>query len=89
MQDRGPVPADDSPWVGISDVAERLGFPPVTIWRLVKAGDLPMVQAGAAYRLPRQFMEDAYAHVMAGGQVVLSEFGRRWPARNATEEAVA
>ena len=82
-----------SEWVDISYMAEKTGFDEVTLRRLIDSGDLPAMQvAGAArtsHKIPRRLVDEAYAAVMAGGQVELRAFAREWAARNATEGAVA
>jgi hypothetical protein len=61
----------------------------VTILRLIQDGDLPAIQVKGtvrtSHRLPRRLVEEAYALVMAGGQVELRGFARRWAAAQASE----
>lgn len=81
--------AEEEAWVDVAYAAARLGFSAVTIWRCIRAGAIPMIRAGQAIKIPREFVEDARAVVMAGGQVVLSEFAQQWSARNRIHGAVA
>jgi hypothetical protein len=80
-------------WVDVGVAATRLGFDAGTILRLIQEGALPAIQiagrARTAHRLPRRLIDEAYAAVMAGGQVELREFARQWSARNAVPGAVA
>jgi hypothetical protein len=75
--------------------SEKTGFDEVTLRRLIDSGDLPAMQvAGAAgdrifRKIPRRLVDEAYAAVMAGGQVELRAFARAWSQRNAATEAVA
>lgn len=82
-----------SEWVTVDEVAERLPFSASLISQLIRDGVMPSIRiAGAkrsSHRIPRRLVEDAYAAVMAGGQVELRDFCRSWTARNATEGAVA
>jgi excisionase family DNA binding protein len=83
--------ADD--WLEVADAATRLGFDADTILRLIRDGDMPVIQIAGkvrtAHRVPRRLVDDAYAAVMAGAQVELRAFARAWSARNAAETAVA
>lgn len=65
-------------WVGTAQAGARLGCSAVTIWRLIRAGRIPAIRSGRAYRIPGEFVDDAYQAVMNGGQVVLADFGRQW-----------
>lgn len=80
-------------WLEVADAASRLGFDADTILRLIRDGDVPAIQIAGkvrtAHRVPRCLVEEAYAAVMAGGQVELREFCRRWKARNAAPGAAA
>jgi hypothetical protein len=85
--------AESADWVDVAYASERTGFSDVLILRLIAEGDMPAMQVRASarttHRLPRRLVDEAYAAVMAGGQVELREFARQWSARNATAEAVA
>jgi hypothetical protein len=85
--------AETADWVDVSYASKRTGFSAVAILRLVADGDMPAMQVRShrrtSHRLPRRLVDEAYAAVMAGGQVELREFARQWAARNATPEAVA
>jgi len=83
-------------WVDIRYMAEKTGFDDVTLLRLIDSGDLPVMQVASNpqrtfHKIPRRLVDDAYAAVMAGGQVELKAFCRSWSARNAADpvEAVA
>ena len=80
-------------WVDVSYASERTGFSAVAILRLVADGDMPAMQVRSrrrtSHRLPRRLVDEAYAAVMAGGQVELREFARQWADRNASDVAVA
>jgi hypothetical protein len=82
-----------SEWVDLGYASARLGFSQVTILRLVQDGDMPAIQVAGtvrnAHRLPRRLVEEAYAAVMAGGQVELRAFARAWSAQNAVPGAAA
>lgn len=69
-------------WFSTTRAATRLGCSAVTIWRLIKAEAIPAIRPGRAYRIPGEFVDDAYAAVMNGGQIDLADFGRQWVARN-------
>lgn len=81
--------SESADWVDIAYASERTGFSDVLILRLIDDGDMPAMQVKArsrtAHRLPRRLVDEAYAAVMAGGQVELREFARQWSARNAIE----
>jgi hypothetical protein len=83
--------ADD--WLEVTHAATRLGFDADTILRLIRDGDMPVIQIAGkvrtAHRVPRRLIDEACAAVMAGGQVELRAFARQWAARNALSEAVA
>lgn len=88
------IPAESaSEWVDLGYASARLGFSQVTFLRLIQDGDMPAIQiAGTvrnAHRLPRRLVDEAYAAVMAGGQVELRAFARAWSAGNTAEAAVA
>lgn len=78
-------------WMDLTDAAARLGFKPLTLLRLIRDGDFPVIQIAGrertTHRLPRALVEEARRVVFAGGQVELREFARQWAARNS--EAVA
>ena len=80
-------------WVDLAYASDRTGFSEVAILRLIAEGDMPAMQVRArkrtTHRIPRLLVDEAFAAVMAGGQVELREFARQWVARNATTEAVA
>jgi hypothetical protein len=80
-------------WVDVAYASRRTGFSAVAILRLIQDGDMPAMQVRSfkrtSHRLPRRLVDEAYAAVMAGGQVELREFARQWSARNATAGAVA
>lgn len=78
-----PDQAAAEDWVGTAYAAKRLGYSQVTIWRMIRAGDLPSNRAGKDFRLPGQLVEDYYRAVMAGGRLVLADFAREWSARHA------
>lgn len=79
-------------WVDLGYMAGKTGFDEVTLRRLIDSGDLPAMQVASAQRtshkIPRRLVDEAYAAVMAGGQVELRAFAREWAARN-TAKAVA
>lgn len=85
--------AEAADWVDLTYASERTGFSSVAILRLIQDGDMPAMQVRGSerttHRLPRRLVDEAYAAVMAGGQVELREFARQWSARNAIPEAVA
>jgi hypothetical protein len=91
MGNRASAEAVD--WVDLTYASERTGFSSVAILRLIQDGDMPAMQVRGAerttHRLPRRLVDEAYAAVMAGGQVELREFARQWSARNAIAGAVA
>lgn len=80
-------------WLEVSDAAARLGFDSDTILRLIRDGDIPVIQIAGkvrtSHRVPRRLVDDVLAAVMAGGQVELRAFARAWAARNTAEAAVA
>ena len=80
-------------WVDVAYASRRTGFSAVAILRLIQDGDMPAMQVRSfkrtSHRLPRRLVDEAYAAVMAGGQVELREVARQWSARNATAGAVA
>ncbi len=85
-----PEQATCEDWVGTAHAAKRLGYSRVTIWRLIRSGDLTSMRAGKDYRLPGQLVEDACNAVMAGRSIDLAEFAREWSAQRAeTAQAVA
>lgn len=80
-------------WLDLSAAADRLGFDPDTILRLIQDGDMPAMQLRGAkrttHRLPTALVDEARRTVFAGGQVELRDFARRWAARNRLPEEVA
>lgn len=82
-----------SEWVDLGYASEKTGFDEVTLRRLIESGDLPAMQMASAQRtfhkIPRRLVDEAYAAVMAGGQVELRAFARAWSARNSAATAVA
>lgn len=80
-------------WADLGYMSERTGFDEVTLRRLIESGDLPVMQVAStqrtSHKIPRRLVDEAYAAVMAGGQVELRAFCRAWSARNAAAGAVA
>jgi hypothetical protein len=80
-------------WVDLGYMADKTGFNEVTLQRLIESGDLPAMQMASPqrtfYKIPRRLVDEAYAAVMAGGQIELRAFCRAWSARNTTAGAVA
>lgn len=81
-----------SEWVDLGYAAERTGFDEATLRQLIEDGDMPAMQVAATSRkrtfrkVPRRLVDEAYAAVMAGGQVELRSFARAWSERNAVPE---
>jgi hypothetical protein len=89
--DTEPTLTPSGDWVDISYASDRLGFDSWTILRLINDGDLPAIQVKGqvrtAHKLPRGLIDEARAQVMAGGQVELRAFARRWCAQQARSSA--
>jgi hypothetical protein len=82
-----------SEWVDLGYMADKTGFDEVTLRRLIDSGDLPAMQVAGAtrtsHKIPRRLVDEAYAAVMAGAQVELRAFARKWAQRNSASKAVA
>ena len=49
-----PTPLPDSEWFGVREIAGHMGLAPMTIYRLVRSGEIPATRIGRSFRIPAQ-----------------------------------
>lgn len=53
----GPMTARER-MLTVAEVADRLGVPRMTVYRMIHAGDLPADRVGATYRVPASALRE-------------------------------
>ena len=66
--ERGRTERGDSPFYTVSDLAKYLQLNPMTIYRLVKAGELPYYSLGRVMRFRRNEIEQYLRGVRVPGR---------------------